>query len=86
MNLRISARVNDKAVRESSTRDMPWSIAQLISHVSKIMKLEPGDMLLVGTPKDRADAAVPLQLGDTLDTEIEGVGKLRNKVGDDPSK
>ena len=84
MNLRIRAWVNGKPGRDGNTRDMPLSIPQLVAHVSRMMKLEPGDMILTGTPKDHA-VALPLQLGDTLDTEIEGIGKLRNKVGDDPS-
>ena len=87
MNLRIRAWVNDKPGRDNRIKDMLWSIPQLIAYVSKMMKLETGDLILTGTPKNQADSAsLLLKLGDTLDTEIGGIGKLHNRVGDDPSK
>jgi 5-oxopent-3-ene-1,2,5-tricarboxylate decarboxylase/2-hydroxyhepta-2,4-diene-1,7-dioate isomerase len=85
MNLMIRAWVNDKAERNSSTKDMPLSLAQLISYVSRKMKLEVGDMVLTGAPR-AGSVVLSLRLGDTLDSEIEGIGRMRNKVGTDPSK
>lgn len=91
MNLRIRVKINSQLQRDTSVKDMPWNIPQLIAHVSRIAKLEPGDIILTGTPKDQASGqadaiSLSLKIGDTLESEIEGVGMLRNTVGNDPSK
>jgi acylpyruvate hydrolase len=88
MNLRIRTRVNGVLRQDGCTKDMIWNIPQLIAYVSQ-MTLEPGDLITTGTPEGQAlgqqnAATLFLQDGDVLESEIEGVGMLRNKVVDDP--
>jgi len=88
MNLRIRTRVNGVLRQDGCTKDMIWNIPQLIAYVSQ-MTLEPGDLITTGTPEGQAlgqqnAATLFLQPGDVLESEIEGVGTLRNKVIDDP--
>ncbi|HEY59922.1 MAG TPA: fumarylacetoacetate hydrolase family protein [Anaerolineae bacterium] len=72
----ISCRVNEELRQMSSTREMVFSIPQLIAFISSIMTLEPGDMILTGTPA----GVGPLLDGDMVEIEIEGIGTLRNSV------
>ena len=60
----------------ASTRDMIFTIPQLIAYISSVMTLEPGDIILTGTPA----GVSPLHPGDTVEAEIEGIGKLSNPV------
>ncbi|NMC52393.1 MAG: fumarylacetoacetate hydrolase family protein [Chloroflexi bacterium] len=77
----ITCRVNEELRQMSSTREMIFTISQLIAFVSSIMTLEPGDLLLTGTPA----GVGPLQPGDMVDISIEGIGSLRNPVRSSPS-
>lgn len=72
----ITCRVNGQLRQMASTRDMVFSVAQLIAFVSSVMTLEPGDLLFTGTPA----GVGPLRPGDVVEVEIEGLGKLLNKV------
>ncbi len=72
----ITCRVNGEMRQMGSTRDMVFRIPQLISFISSVMTLEPGDVILTGTPAGVA----PLQDGDTVEIEIEGLGILHNPV------
>jgi 2-keto-4-pentenoate hydratase/2-oxohepta-3-ene-1,7-dioic acid hydratase in catechol pathway len=72
----ITCRVNEELRQMASTRDMVFSIAELISYASSIMTLEPGDVLLTGTP---AGVGV-LAAGDRVEVTIDGVGTLSNLV------
>jgi len=72
----ITCYVNGEMRQMASTRDMVFTIRQLLAFISSIMTLEPGDLLLTGTP-----AGVGLlQPGDIAEITIEGIGKLRNPV------
>jgi 2-keto-4-pentenoate hydratase/2-oxohepta-3-ene-1,7-dioic acid hydratase in catechol pathway len=75
-NLRITCRVNGRIRQLESTRDMVFSIPQLLTFVSGIMTLDPGDVLLTGTPA----GVGKLEAGDTVQVEIEGIGILENPV------
>jgi 2-keto-4-pentenoate hydratase/2-oxohepta-3-ene-1,7-dioic acid hydratase in catechol pathway len=55
---------------------MVFSVPQLIVYVSSVMTLEPGDLILTGTPA----GVSPLSAGDSVEVEIEGIGKLSNPV------
>ena len=55
---------------------MVFSVAELIAYISQVMTLEPGDVILTGTPA----GVGPLQPGDVVEVEIEGIGTLRNPV------
>lgn len=72
----ITCAVNGELRQMGSTRDMVFSVRQLVAYASSVMTLEPGDLLLTGTP---AGVGV-LNDGDELLTSIEGIGELRNTV------
>lgn len=72
----ITCYVNGEMRQMASTRDMVFSVRQLIAFASSIMTLEPGDLLMTGTPSGVA----PLLPGDVIEVTIEGLGTLRNSV------
>ena len=72
----ISCRVNGDLRQMASTREMVFLVEQLIAFASSFMTLLPGDLLLTGTP----EGVGPLQDGDTVEVEIEGIGTLSNPV------
>ncbi len=76
----ITCRVNGETRQMGSTRDMVFRIPQLIAFISSVMTLEPGDLILTGTPA----GVGPLLPGDTVEVEIEGLGILTNPVQAEP--
>ncbi|MFN8482800.1 MAG: fumarylacetoacetate hydrolase family protein [Anaerolineae bacterium] len=72
----VRARVNGEVRQDGRTRDLIFDVPYLVSYISKVMTLEPGDVILTGTPAGvgRLDA------GDVVEVEIDGVGVLRNPV------
>jgi 2-keto-4-pentenoate hydratase/2-oxohepta-3-ene-1,7-dioic acid hydratase in catechol pathway len=72
----ISTHVNGQMRQMGSTRDMIFSIYQLIAFISSIMTLDPGDTILTGTPA----GVGPLMNGDVVKVSIEGIGELLNPV------
>jgi 2-keto-4-pentenoate hydratase/2-oxohepta-3-ene-1,7-dioic acid hydratase in catechol pathway len=72
----ITCKVNGQPRQMASTRDMVFSIPQLIAFISSVMTFEPGDLIYTGTPAG-VGALLP---GDSVEVEIEGLGKLVNKV------
>ncbi len=74
--LRITTRVNGVIKQDSSTSDLIFDVPTLISFVSQHMTLEEGDVISTGTPS----GVGPLQPGDVVEVEIEGIGVLRNPV------
>jgi 2-keto-4-pentenoate hydratase/2-oxohepta-3-ene-1,7-dioic acid hydratase in catechol pathway len=81
-DLRITCRVNGRIRQLASTREMVFSVFQLVAFVSGIMTLEVGDVLLTGTPA----GVGPIQAGDSVQVEIEGIGILENPVIGPPSE
>ena len=82
-NLRVSLRVNGQIKQEGNTRDMINSVQQLIVWLSVGMTLLPGNLIATGTPDGVGFARTPpefLKAGDILETEVENVGLLRNKM------
>ena len=75
-NLAIRARVNGEIRQSATTSDMVFNVAELIAYISQVMTLEPGDVILTGTPS----GVGPLQPGDVVEVEIEGIGILHNPV------
>ena len=75
----ITCSVNDQMRQMASTRDMIFPIPTLIAYISSIMSLEPGDVILTGTPA----GVGMLKDGDEVIVEIEGIGKLSNQVRED---
>jgi 5-carboxymethyl-2-hydroxymuconate isomerase len=81
--LRISARVNGETMQDASTADMIFGIAEILSFCSRSFTLEPGDLVLTGTPSGVGafrDPPVFLEAGDRVEVEVEGVGTLGNTV------
>ena len=72
----ISCHVDQELRQMGSTRDMIFSIPQLIAFISSVMTLEPGDVILTGTPAGVDD----LKSGETVSITIEGLGTLTNPV------
>jgi len=75
-DLRVLCRVNGVPRQDGRTRDMIFDIPSLVSYISHIMTLEPGDVIYTGTPAGIG----PLAAGDVVEVEIEGIGILRNPV------
>ncbi|MDT8856229.1 fumarylacetoacetate hydrolase family protein [Paracoccaceae bacterium Fryx2] len=81
--LKIALRVNDELRQSSTTAAMIFDIATLIASLSEGLTLEPGDILATGTPSGVGYAMTPPQFlkdGDTVTCEIEGIGRLGNRV------
>jgi 2-keto-4-pentenoate hydratase/2-oxohepta-3-ene-1,7-dioic acid hydratase in catechol pathway len=72
----ITCSVNGQLRQMGSTRDMVFPVHELVAYISSIMSLEPGDLILSGTPS----GVGPLLDGDEVTVEIEGIGKLQNPV------
>ena len=75
-NLTVSARVNGASRQHGNTRDMVFPVLELISFISRVMTLLPGDLISTGTP----EGVGPLLSGDQVEIEIGGLGVLRNVV------
>lgn len=90
MNLTITTRVNSEIRQHSNTGRMIWNIPQLVAYFSQAT-LEPGDIISTGTPAGVAAGRKPhetpwyLLPGDVIECEVEGVGRLRNRVVEDTS-
>ena len=81
--LRIQSRLNGQVMQDANTTDMVFGVARTISLLSQCMTLDPGDVLVMGTPAGVGYARTPpvwMRPGDTIEIEIEGVGVLRNPV------
>ena len=78
-NLRIRTLVNGEVLQDSSTSNLIFGVDEIISYISQTSTLEPGDLILTGTPADVGVFRDPqrlLQPGDTVSIEIEGLGEL----------
>jgi len=75
-DLRIITRVAGEVRQDARTSLMVYGVAELIRFISHIMTLEPGDVILTGTPA----GVGPLILDETVEVDIEGIGVLRNRV------
>jgi 2,4-didehydro-3-deoxy-L-rhamnonate hydrolase len=81
--LAIRCVVNGQTMQDSSTSQMIFSVAEIIAYVTRVITLEPGDLIATGTPAGVGifrDPKVLLQDGDEVSVEIEGLGTLTNPV------
>jgi 2-keto-4-pentenoate hydratase/2-oxohepta-3-ene-1,7-dioic acid hydratase in catechol pathway len=81
--LGIRCIVNGEALQDSSTAQMIFSVAEIIAYVTRVITLDPGDLIATGTPAGVGvfrDPKVLLKDGDEVSVEIEGVGTLTNPV------
>ena len=76
MALALRTTVNGKVTQEGNTKDMIFDVPFLIEYFSSFMTLQPGDLILTGTP----DGVVDCKAGDVIVTEIEGLGALMNTI------
>jgi 2-keto-4-pentenoate hydratase/2-oxohepta-3-ene-1,7-dioic acid hydratase in catechol pathway len=74
--LRVRTLLNDEPRQDSTTDLLIFSLPTLLSYITSMMTLEPGDLVLTGTPA----GVGPMQPGDTVEVAIEGIGSLRNTV------
>ncbi len=81
--LALRTRINGELVQDSSTAEMIFGVAELIAFCSRSFTLEPGDVILTGTPWGCGEFMTPprsLRPGDVMECEVEGIGTLRNRV------
>jgi 2-keto-4-pentenoate hydratase/2-oxohepta-3-ene-1,7-dioic acid hydratase in catechol pathway len=76
-NVRVQTRVNGTTRQDGSTALMLFPIATVLEYVSQFMTLEPGDVVITGTP----EGVGALTVGDKIEVEVSGIGVLRANVG-----
>jgi 2-keto-4-pentenoate hydratase/2-oxohepta-3-ene-1,7-dioic acid hydratase in catechol pathway len=84
--LKIEGRLNGEVMQSDNTANMMFPLAETIVYATQGITLEPGDLLLTGTPSGVGHARKPpvwMKAGDVLEIEIEGIGILRNPVEDE---
>lgn len=80
-NLKIQSRLNGQLMQDSWTRELIFSPAMLLSYISQVLTIEPGDLLFTGTPAGVGVARNPqvfLKPGDRIEVQIESIGTLSN--------
>ena len=73
-------------MQKASTADLIFDVATLVALISEAMTLEPGDLIITGTPAGVGAARKPpvfMKAGDICEVEIEGIGILRNPIADE---
>jgi 5-oxopent-3-ene-1,2,5-tricarboxylate decarboxylase/2-hydroxyhepta-2,4-diene-1,7-dioate isomerase len=79
--MRIRTLVNGQVKQDSTTAEMTWDMAYLVADLARTLTLEPGDVILSGTPANSR----PVEPGDIVEVEVEGLGTLRNTIVDGPT-
>jgi 2-keto-4-pentenoate hydratase/2-oxohepta-3-ene-1,7-dioic acid hydratase in catechol pathway len=85
-DLRLSLRVNGVTKQDASTAEMLFDVPAIIATLTRVLTLEPGDVIATGTPSGVGFARTPpefLRPGDVMETEIAGIGTLRNRIAQD---
>jgi 2-keto-4-pentenoate hydratase/2-oxohepta-3-ene-1,7-dioic acid hydratase in catechol pathway len=81
--LRVVQRLNGELFQDGNTADLVFPVRRLVAHISNVFTLEPGDLILTGTPSGVGLTRTPpvsMQDGDVVEIEIDGIGVLRNPV------
>jgi 2-keto-4-pentenoate hydratase/2-oxohepta-3-ene-1,7-dioic acid hydratase in catechol pathway len=73
---RLQTYLNGDLVQDGTTADLIFDIPTLVEHISSVMTLLPGDVILTGTP----EGVGPMEVGDEVEVSIDGLGALTNKV------
>ncbi len=84
--LTIESRLNGQVMQHANTRDMIVPVAETVALLTECLTLEPGDLLVMGTPAGVGHARKPpvwMKDGDTIEIEIEGIGVLSNPIKDE---
>ena len=72
----VASYLNGELRQRGNTRDLVFPVARLVSFISQVMTLLPGDMIATGTPV----GVGPMAVGDTIEIVVEGIGTLRNRI------
>lgn len=72
----VSTRLNGEIKQRGNTRDFIFKLDEILRYASRIMTLEPGDLIATGTP----EGVSPMKSGDVVEVSVAGIGNLRNKV------
>ena len=78
---RITTTVNGVVVQDATTDEMEWDMHYLVADIARTITLEPGDVLLSGTPANSR----PVQPGDVVAVEVDGLGRLENQIVTGPT-
>jgi 2-keto-4-pentenoate hydratase/2-oxohepta-3-ene-1,7-dioic acid hydratase in catechol pathway len=84
--LRIQSRLNGKVMQDANTQDFLWNVVESLCIITECMTLEPGDIVITGTPAGVGYARTPpvwMAPGDVCEIEIEGIGTLSNPIVDE---
>jgi len=82
-DLALGCAVDGETVQDARTSDLIFGVARLVAELSEVLPLLPGDVLFTGTPGGVLFTRTPqrsLQLGNVLETWIEGIGTMRNRI------
>jgi 2,4-didehydro-3-deoxy-L-rhamnonate hydrolase len=82
-DVRIRQRLNGELLQDSRTSNLIFEVPHLVAYISAVVTLEPGDLILTGTPEGVGvfrDPKISLAAGDVVEVEIEGIGVLSNPV------
>src|SRR5437764_776219 len=77
---RLRTYVNGRLAQDGSTDEMAWDMHYLVADIARTITLLPGDVLLSGTPA----GSRPVQPGDVVEVEVEGLGRLKNYIAASP--
>ena len=84
--LQIQSRLNGTVMQNANTKDFLWDVAETIVLITECMTLEPGDVVITGTPAGVGYARTPpvfMKPGDICEIEVEGIGILKNSIQDE---
>jgi len=84
-DLRVTCTVSGDLLQDGNTGELLFGIAEIVSYLSTVFVLEPGDLILTGTPGGVGMSRDPrrfLQAGDTVEVAVEGIGTIRNPVAE----
>lgn len=86
VGLRIQGRLNGEVMQDANTADMIWGVAETLALLTECLTLEPGDVIVMGTPAGVGQARTPpvwMKHGDRFEVDIEGIGTLVNPIVDE---
>ena len=86
VGLKIQGRLNGEVMQDANTSDMIFSVAETVALLAEVLTLEPGDVIVMGTPAGVGQARTPpvwMKAGDRYEVEIERVGTLSNPIVDE---
>jgi 2-keto-4-pentenoate hydratase/2-oxohepta-3-ene-1,7-dioic acid hydratase in catechol pathway len=80
-DLRVACSVDGEVRQDGRTRDLIFPVPFLIEYISRFTRLVPGDLIMTGTP----EGVAPIEVGQTVVVDVEGVGRLANRVVEEPA-